>query len=411
MLRAKNLKHKIALVLFFLFLFVGAVNSEQQYPVLLNSTSTPLAPRKSAPRPTISKSEREELLKQLKEEIKERVKNEVDQSFGRPFTSNLSTFVTALSILVAILGILVVLFPLAAGIFIWLLRQPLLAQISDEIANFREGKERKLDPLVLKAKEELDRVSELRIISETQRKNRILSQLDIAEQRIYSNLPDFVQEISGQISPAYWPSKAKNYIPLEYWRAMSGLIEEASIFVDFNPEVLSHEEYTKMGNNSLFAGYYKEAIKFYLKASERHIVNFQIILNLGITSERLGKYEEAIKYFDKARQNNAEDCIALTHQARTIFHWNQKQKQHDTEVVKAVRYLEQALQINSTYHEALYLLACYAAERQTTTKALDYLEQAIKIFPLYYREKAKEGKLFEKFHDNERFYSLISHPI
>lgn len=302
-----KIKNQVAFALSTLVLSVGAATVQAQSNAPTARTPAAASPKAApSPNPAISQDERRELQQRREtDRIREQVQKEVNRSFG--FTTGL---------LNALLFLLI-LFPIAGIISLWLLRRSLATQIKGEV------------------KEEL--VPEIK----TEIQKAIGPGLSSAAEGPHPPQPTMSGENIAQLKELISMAMATQNVISEARHTLEESLNAQTKTGDLLKNVF--EQYSQQGNEFLLEGRYEDAIEFYNKAIQSNPEDYKSWCAKGVVLTKMQRFDEAIQAFNQALRINS-DCADA---------WYEKARCYAVQgnIESAVENLKRAIKINPQKRE------------------------------------------------------------
>ncbi len=272
-----KIKNQVAFALSTLLLSVGAfaVQAQSNAATTRPAEATSLAP---SPNPPLSQPERRELQQRRENDrIRDQVQKEVNRSFG--FTTGLLNT----------LLFLLILFPIAGIISLWLLRRSLATQIKSEVKQ----------ELVPELKSEIQKVigPELSSADGTKGPQPNMSGENIAQLKELISMAMATQNVISE--------------------ARHTLEESLNAQTQTGPLLKNvFERYSQQGNELFLEGRYEDAIEFYNKAIQSNSEDYKSWCAKGVVLTKLRRFDEAIAAFNQAIIVNSDYADAWYEKAR-----------------------------------------------------------------------------------------------
>ncbi|MCU0517393.1 MAG: tetratricopeptide repeat protein [Oscillatoria sp. Prado101] len=302
-----KIKNQVAFALSTVLLSVGAATVPAQSNATTARPPVAASPKaEPSPSPAISQDERRELQQRREiDRIRDQVQKEVNRSFG--FTTGL---------LNALLFILI-LFPIAGIISLWLLRRSLATQIKSEV------------------KQEL--VPEIK----TEIQKAIGPGLASAAEVPHPPQPSMSGENIAQLKELISMAMATQNVILEARHTLEESLNAQTKTGDLLKNVF--EQQSPQGNELLLAGRYEDAIEFYNRAIKSNPEDFKSWCAKGVVLTKMQRFDEAIQVFNQALRINSDFADA----------WYEKARCYAVQgnIESAVENLKRAIKINPEKRE------------------------------------------------------------
>jgi tetratricopeptide (TPR) repeat protein len=275
-----KIKNQIAFALSTLLLSVGAATVQAQSNAPTTRPPAAASPKPApSPNPPLSQRERRELQQRREtDRIQEQVQKEVNRSFG--FTTGLLNT----------LLFLLILFPIAGIISLWLLRRSLATQIKGEV------------------KQEL--VPEIK----TEIQKAIGPGLASAAEGSHRPQPQMSGENIAQLKELISMAMATQNVISEARQTLEESLNAQTKTGDLLKNVF--EQHSQQGNEFFLAGRYEDAIEFYKKAIQSNPEDYKSWCAKGVVLTKLRRFDEAIQALNQALRINSDFADAWYEKAR-----------------------------------------------------------------------------------------------